>query len=230
MLTAAHCVALLRSDWHVIGVRLGEWDTEQNPDCITIKFSGRKDCAPKHIDASIDLILPHPLFDKNPRKIPHDIALIRLERSVTFSTTVLPICLPMETFITHQNFTGFSSEVAGWGRTEDNAVGSRLKLKAQLNIWQTKDCKQVFQGIGIPVDDVHQFCAGGEKGIDTCQGDSGGPLMLSWNSKVRRQKPFYVIGLVSYGKTECGTEGFPGVYTRVTAYVKWIKQTIAENL
>lgn len=87
------------------------------------------------------------------------------------------------------------------------------------------------------------MCAGGELGKDSCQGDnallnrfaieieeriyeciyfvvtisinigdSGGPLMAY--NEINRTRPFhYLVGVVSFGTTRCGREGWPGVYT-----------------
>jgi len=49
------------------------------------------------------------------------------------------------------------------------------------------------------------------------QGDSGGPLM----SPDPQTGLFYVIGIVSYG-FRCAEPGFPGVYTKVTAFLDFI--------
>lgn len=51
-------------------------------------------------------------------------------------------------------------------------------------------------------------------------GDSGGPLMAL---RQERQNPFfYLAGIVSFGPSPCGMEGWPGVYTRVNRYIDWI--------
>lgn len=68
-----------------------------------------------------------------------------------------------------------------------------------------------------------QMCAGGEEGKDSCKGDSGGPLM--WENP-KGNKVFEVIGIVSFGPRNCGTEFVPGVYTKVYEYLPWIHQVI----
>lgn len=70
--------------------------------------------------------------------------------------------------------------------------------------------------------DERTLCAG-EGGRDACQGDSGGPLMLPQQLPVDGTFYYVLIGLVSYGY-ECARDGFPGVYTRVAAFVPWIEE------
>lgn len=43
-------------------------------------------------------------------------------------------------------------------------------------------------------------------------GDSGGPLMALDNSE-RLKSYYYLAGIVSFGPTPCGLNGWPGVYT-----------------
>jgi secreted trypsin-like serine protease len=52
--------------------------------------------------------------------------------------------------------------------------------------------------------------------IDTCQGDSGGPLMAFVNDR------WVLAGITSFG-FECAQSGYPGVYTRVSAFVSFIQ-------
>lgn len=61
-------------------------------------------------------------------------------------------------------------------------------------------------------------------GKDSCSGDSGGPLMQTFSSD---KSQWYVEGVVSFGAS-CGREGWPGIYTRVSEYVDWIKENVVD--
>ena len=61
-----------------------------------------------------------------------------------------------------------------------------------------------------------QLCASAVSGSDSCRGDSGGPLLdLTGNQAT-------VIGIVSFGTNKCDSS-IPGVYSRVSAYLDWIR-------
>ncbi len=59
--------------------------------------------------------------------------------------------------------------------------------------------------------------------LDTCQGDSGGPLMAFVNDC------WVLAGLTSYG-VGCAQAGFPGVYTRVSAFIPFIESNTNETV
>lgn len=80
------------------------------------------------------------------------------------------------------------------------------------------ECAKVFNRVSREIID-NQMCAGGNAGEDSCRGDSGGALM---GEQLGTSNNWFAVGVVSYGPSPCGTPGWPGVYTRVGAYVDWI--------
>lgn len=86
-----------------------------------------------------------------------------------------------------------------------------------------EQCNQVYSSQNIVLT-PSQLCAGGVKGFDSCRGDSGGPLM---GIDSTTGKPYWFLaGVVSFGPSPCGLQGWPGVYTRMSDYVDWIESTI----
>lgn len=49
------------------------------------------------------------------------------------------------------------------------------------------------------------------------QGDSGGPVVRKDNRGISQ------VGIISFSAKPCGIQGFPGVNTRVSQYIDWIK-------
>jgi secreted trypsin-like serine protease len=52
--------------------------------------------------------------------------------------------------------------------------------------------------------------------VDSCHGDSGGPLIYS------RDERRVLVGIVSWGQG-CAQDGLPGVYTRISSFISWIR-------
>ncbi|XP_037729713.1 melanization protease 1 [Drosophila subpulchrella] len=221
VLTAAHCVSAIPSDWQLTGARLGEWDASTNPDCTTGK-NGRRDCNDPYIDCPVVERIPHPQYPGNSRDQLHDIALLRLQDEVKYTDFISPVCLPSLASQRNDIFLGRKVVVAGWGRTETNFT-SNIKLKADLDPVSTDVCNQRYSSQRRTVT-ANQLCAGGVEGVDSCRGDSGGPLLLEDYSN--GYSNYYIAGVVSYGPTPCGLKGWPGVYTRVAAYMDWIENNV----
>ena len=113
--------------------------------------------------------------------------------------------------------------VIGWGKLTNEGgldevlklgVASRLPQKLSLSLVDNNQCNAFFRGI----NEKH-ICAGGVKAQDSCNGDSGGPLV---NRSERSNDYMTLHGIVSSGSVRCGI-GKPGIYTRVSHYIDWIK-------
>ncbi|XP_059195677.1 complement C1r-B subcomponent-like [Centropristis striata] len=157
----------------------------------------------------------------------HDIALIKLQDPITFSSSVMPICLPAEDATYHNGEMGL---VSGFGLVqygERQILTNTLKY-LQLPVVDQETCSQSITSLAQSGDQVpdltnNMFCVGvPEGGKDSCQGDTGGPFALRSGGR------FWAAGIVSWG-VDCGRQGTYGVYTRVTNYLNWINKTMQEN-
>lgn len=139
---------------------------------------------------------------------------------------IRPICLPKSDVTTQSNVDAI---ISGWGATETKK-SSNVKLHLQIPLVALADCQRAYRNpktprLHAPLWDK-QLCAGGQAGKDSCRGDSGGPLMVVDDKKVPVQWTLH--GVVSFGPTPCALPNMPGVYTKVFAYLNWIKAQIRE--
>lgn len=57
---------------------------------------------------------------------------------------------------------------------------------------------------------------------DSCSGDSGGPLIV----RESEFDPWFQAGIVAFGPTNCGSGSRPGVYSKVSYYIDWIRSQL----
>lgn len=189
-------------------VRLGDLDIDSSEDeaqPIDVKIIERI----RHYDYKI------------PAKY-NDIALLKLERPVTFSQYVRPACLAESFAIPTEKVIA-----TGWGRTEYAEMTSAHLQKVHLDLIPQPECNASYapylsRNLRNGVVAETQFCAGSKLQRDTCQGDSGGPIQI-YHSYV--QCMYAVVGITSFG-IRCAETGLPGVYTRVYPYIAWIESIV----
>ncbi|XP_063913176.1 serine protease snake-like [Zophobas morio] len=156
----------------------------------------------------------------------HDIALFKTERQVHFMSHIKPACLQVP-----RNFSITNLEAIGWGRTGFLDEGSGHLLKADLSVVNHSTCAKRYADVARTrkltesILDEFQICAGSSEGKDTCLGDSGGPLHYELYRIHTVDNHFVVAGITSFGKG-CGGNNSVGVYTRVSAYVRWIENIV----
>lgn len=208
LVTAAHCI---RDD--LVTVLLGEHtignDTDgANPEEFKILKTTK-----------------HKLYKKS--TFTNDIAIVELEREVIFKAGIQPVCLPSHTpRLIREKFVCEGVHVAGWGRTSWYGSRSKELLQAILSVLSNKECKQKFAGFpDVDIADT-KLCAGDRNDAGACLGDSGGPLVTLKRADDKRYR-YHLIGVVSSGYSKChALTGFPDVYTRVTSFDQWIRDTI----
>jgi trypsin len=134
---------------------------------------------------------------------------------------VLRVGDPMPDSVTGQTLLGQGQSVAtgtlattvGWGNTSTSGSSYPTELR-QVNVTM-RSSSQCSAAYGPTFQAASMVCAS-DTGKDSCQGDSGGPLYA--NSGGLKQ-----IGIVSFGEG-CAQAGYPGVYTKVSAFTNWVWQ------
>ncbi|XP_043273178.1 CLIP domain-containing serine protease 2-like [Venturia canescens] len=218
VLTAAHCIkgAGLPKSWSLNAVRLGEYDTSTDRDCVP-DGDGSEVCAEPTVTVRIAEAIVHESYRPNARDQQNDVALLRLAENVQFTSYIQPICLPAGSDLAQKLW------VAGWGKTETKSESS-VKLKLGISPADPSACAERYRNAGVNLG-RSQLCAGGQRGKDSCRGDSGGPLM-SFDRTPGGSRKWTVVGIVSFGPTPCGMQNWPGVYTKIVDYVPWILSNV----
>ena len=176
-------------------VRLGAYD-----------FSASAD--PEAQDFGIEYFKIHNNYNRITNE--NDLAIIKLRSKTVFTDSIKPICLPQR----NRDYAGQLAIVTGWGHTSFGGKGSPQLRQVSIPVWNNTSCDASFS---VAITDT-MLCAGNKHGgKDSCQGDSGGPLMLQGPNK-----RWMIIGVVSWG-IKCGHPNYPGVYTRISKYIDWVK-------
>lgn len=170
----------------------------------------------RHIDnedpravSTVESVHAHPKY--NSKNHSNDIALIKLQTSVDIAPIRYDNSVDSDVIRSSQEVT-----VIGFGATKYAGSISEELLEVTLPIRNNDYCRQA----SVNFREEIMFCAG-DTGIDSCQGDSGGPALVKVNNE------WVVAGLVSFGRG-CAWEGYPGMYTRVSAYQSFIAETLCE--
>lgn len=157
---------------------------------------------------SINRTILHPSW--RPGVWENDIALLRVNQSFRFDSYSAPLCLPS---VNAQRVSRIS--VSGWGRLREGYKQSIALQRVVLETASDEECKKRFP---YAFSSRTMFCAL-SKNKDACQGDSGGAAVNE------EQDAAVLVGLVSWGRG-CARNNTPGVYTRVTSFLTWIKETV----
>ncbi|MEU1487112.1 serine protease [Streptomyces sp. NPDC005752] len=137
-----------------------------------------------------------------------DLAVLTLDRPLPKGSAI-----PMAGAGSAAYEPGTPATVYGWGDTTGyGAYASGLRATT-VRVMSDSDCRRAYPGGAQGAYDASSMLCAGDAagGRDACQGDSGGPLVARGR----------LVGLVSWG-SGCGSPGSPGVYTRVSAAIRWM--------
>ncbi len=201
VLTAAHCMSSQEVDLYTVIVNMHDITNTSGVESIVLSRG-----------VLGEDVLVHHSYD--PNTLENDIALMILPHEVTginYAKINEDANIPGQ--------AGDKLRVIGWGTTSYGGELSDILLEAEVEYKMNEQCNDAYSGSGgeeVITDGM--MCAAGD-GIDTCQGDSGGPMMLASDEGDPVQ-----VGIVSWGYG-CANPAYPGVYTRVSSYAGWIKET-----
>ncbi|CAB3229843.1 unnamed protein product [Arctia plantaginis] len=199
VLTAAHCLTGLIPEQTAILV--GEHNVSSNDSPATKGYR-------------VASFIPHSQYSDS--NYDYDIALIRAREAIEFSDRVGPVCLPFK--FENDDFYGKKVTVLGWGTIFVGGPVSSVLLEADLDVISQTECK--YKEPSVTNRQICTFT----RGKDACQDDSGGPLLYTDPQTAL----LFVVGIVSSGRS-CATGDFPGINTRVTAFLNWIVTTTQDN-
>lgn len=155
-------------------------------------------------------MIAHPEYSSSSKNA--DIMLIKLNRPAIYNSFVSIVPLPAQGVSLGE---GRLCQVSGWGYTSATSGKASDTLRSvKLPIISAHRCNSSASYSGHITNNM--ICAGfNNGGKDACQGDSGGPLVCDGR----------VFGVVSWGHS-CANPKYPGVYTAVANFQKWVYRTI----
>jgi len=151
-------------------------------------------------------IIDHSGYDAD--SIANDISLLELETPIEYA----PLTGGLDQEDGYAFEFGSLVTVAGWGYTAEGGTLSDAPQRVAVPIVSNQDCGEAYGAEAI----TDGMCCAGVAGRDSCQGDSGGPMFVT-----NEFGHHVLVGIVSWG-AGCGRAGYPGVYTRASAYRDWV--------
>ncbi|KAL7013251.1 hypothetical protein ACKWTF_015299 [Chironomus riparius] len=165
----------------------------------------------------------HPDWNTLTQSYDADIAVLVLEKDVTFSENVQPICMP----IPNSKVTTISSgSVIGYGKSEDTTkIHENIPKILSTPIHSNPNCFADNDGLAL-ISSGRTFCGGSGRGIGVCTGDSGSGLIVTDGSA------YYLRGIVSSSLLNanrgCDVDTY-AVFTDVTKFIDWINGIPADR-
>ncbi|XP_042560003.1 mast cell protease 1A-like [Clupea harengus] len=151
--------------------------------------------------------LRHPLFT-GLNQYDYDIMLLKLKTKAKLNKFVRVMELPKKDGSVPAEMWCW---VAGWGR---RAPGSQAEhLLQEVKIMNIEACKASWQTY---FNTTHMTCSSSSQGKGFCQGDSGGPLVCNCEAQ----------GIAAYTAEACTDPIYPQVYTRIYAFLPWMKKVM----
>ncbi|XP_077531295.1 plasma kallikrein-like [Haemaphysalis longicornis] len=197
ILTAAHCFFK---------------DTETEPRILYVQVNYNTTAQEAGPYKLADRLQIHPKYTSV--REGYDIALLHVEEPLPLDEFVRPVCLPEED-IEVENKQVLD---AGWGIHHFREPVYHL-MYVFLRALSPYECREDFQNEDMKELVVNMLICTRTYGKDVCTGASGGPLTLL------NGRRWVQVGITSSGQ-DCNKDGEPSVYTRVSLFTNWIKDSL----
>uniref|UniRef100_A0A672NNS0 Granzyme B(G,H)-like n=1 Tax=Sinocyclocheilus grahami TaxID=75366 RepID=A0A672NNS0_SINGR len=139
----------------------------------------------------------------------------RLEKKAQLNDNIKWISIPTEEGDVE---AGSVCSVAGWGSLETNGSESDRLMETNVTVMNNNNCEHKWTKEDFSASLM--MCVYGDGGIkndDSMTGDSGGPLVCGDTA----------VGVTSFGDPDlCNSPELPEVYTKISAFLQWIKSII----
>ncbi|XP_054727634.1 trypsin-like [Anastrepha obliqua] len=174
----------------------------KDPNKLVVQYGSNQLTHPKSKFVNVSEILLHEGYSATIAI--HDIALLKLAQRLPTDTVELAEGVNL----TEMTQTKPPLLLVGWGLNATNGALQQQLQKVALHLLAPAECRQRTQSLQHSTN----LCAGASNGTKQgqCSGDSGGPLLLNKHQ----------IGIVSWSIKPCGA--YPGIFTNVACYAKWI--------
>ncbi|KAI2644949.1 Granzyme B(G,H) [Labeo rohita] len=143
----------------------------------------------------VDSYYQHPKYTNE--SFHNDILLLKLEKNAQLNNNIKSISIPTKEGDIEADSV---CSIAGWGLLETKGKQSNHLMETNVTVMNNKECESKWGG-----GRVFSF---------TDDGDSGGPLVCGDTA----------VGVTSFGDPKiCNSPELPEVYTKISAYLPWIK-------
>ncbi|KAF2905332.1 hypothetical protein ILUMI_00834 [Ignelater luminosus] len=222
VLTAAHCIKNIPPWLELKSVRLGEHTLNKEKDCQT-NTSGSEKCADPPVVVDIAQTIVHDKYQLAARLRRHDIALLQLQKEISFTNFIKPICVPFSPDFDNSEYNNSKpATVIGWEMPVfDTQIHTRQR--AEVVLVSPLECSRIYRERLNLATSASSLCIRGVGNADICKGDPGGPLMVA--DVAGTKKNWFAIG-ISSDSPRCYEGDIPEFYTRISSYSDWIIDNI----
>ena len=211
-MTAAHCVFRFKDIFK----------TEFLKENIEL-YLGTTHCRGEGgVHRNVKKYIMHPQFNGSYHN--NDLVLFELDRPVTFSDVILPICLEQLAFVDELLKSGRLGMVTGCGQLYEDGRSPLYLNEVRIPYVNRKECNRRVDAIPDALFTDTMICAGYQRSMrgDACAGDSGGAFVMEYHGR------WIQVGIVSWG-VGCDRQNQYGYYTHVAKFYDWIITTITKH-